>query len=48
MNIHKHRDEVLNELNNVKQEQEEIEKKCSKLNELKEKVIIFTIIILRF
>lgn len=45
MNIQKHRDEVLNELNKVKQEQDEIEKKCFKFNELKEKVII---IILRF
>lgn len=45
MNIQKHRDEVLSELNIAKQEQDEIEKKCFKLNELKEKVII---IILRF
>lgn len=37
--IQKHRDDVLKELDKVKQEQDDIEKKCSKLCDLKDKVI---------
>lgn len=39
MNIQKRNDEILKELDNVKQEQGEIEKKCSKLCELKDNVL---------
>lgn len=40
MNIQKQRDKVLEELSKVKKEQDEIEKTCAKLCELKELVII--------
>lgn len=39
MNIQKYRDEILKELDKVKQEQDEIEKNCLKLCELKDNVI---------
>lgn len=40
MNIHKHKDEGIQLLDKAKQEQEEIEKTCLKLRELKNNVII--------
>lgn len=40
MHFQKHRDEVLKELDVAKQEQEEIEKKCIQLCELKDSVMI--------
>lgn len=40
MHFQKHKDEVLKELDIAKKEQEEIEKKCFKLCELKDNVIL--------
>jgi len=43
--IQKHRDEVLKELDKVKQDQSEIEKQCSKLCELKDNVIFLNLLL---
>lgn len=43
MQLQKHRDDVLKELDLAKQEQEEIEKKCFKLCELKDNVMFFNL-----
>lgn len=37
--IQKHRDDILKELDKVKQDQDDIEKKCSKLCKLKDNVM---------
>lgn len=45
MNFQKHRDEILKEMDKVKFEQEEIEKNCLKLCDLKDNVIILFYIV---